>query len=521
MHYYISSSSCLAVTDAIFLRPDEWDDYSFRTTFQATYVDSQGKRQDLGSVKIGVQDADTEEGIFYTREFLPSQFERLSEGFFSLWQSADAYQQLRRIVEESGCNVFRDLRDVAFDLELCKKYWREPIMHNSLTRSIGLGTIENQFHRITLGQAKLTKYSFAYEIGVKDSGTKLTFDVIPNSLPPTNVHVLIGGNGIGKTTLIRDMVEGILSNNQESIKGRFSYDYSDSIIHSAQFANVICVAFSPFDDFSSFEKYKKNDLSSSEKYERFSYIGTKKEYHLGDDEGKQKVDSLLDDIEKKFISSLKSCLGNLTKREDLADVIGILENDPMFFNYRIGELIIDNETSVNYKDMELFSGIFSSMSSGHKVVLSIIVRCIDKMVEKTVLFLDEPENHLHPPLVSSLIRALSMVLMKRNGVALISTHSPIVLQETPKSCVWILTRSGDVWNASRPRFETFGENIGSLTNDVFRYEIKNSGFHALLKNSVKECDSFDDVLDVYGNQLGDEARGLVRVLFSQKERGEL
>lgn len=74
---------------------------------------------------------------------------------------------------------------------------------------------------------------------------------------------------------------------------------------------------------------------------------------------------------------------------------------------------------------------------------------------------------------------------------------------------------------SRPRFETFGENIGSLTNDVFRYEINNSGFHALLRNSVAKCDSYDEVLDMYDNQLGDEARGLVRALFSQKARGEL
>ena len=100
-------------------------------------------------------------------------------------------------------------------------------------------------------------------------------------------------------------------------------------------------------------------------------------------------------------------------------------------------------------------------------------------------------------------------------------HSPIVLQETPKSCVWLLSRSGDVWNASRPRFETFGENIGSLTNDVFKYEINKSGFHALIKENVLECDTYEEVLDIYDNQLGDEARGLVRVLLAQKECGEL
>lgn len=87
--------------------------------------------------------------------------------------------------------------------------------------------------------------------------------------------------------------------------------------------------------------------------------------------------------------------------------------------------------------------------------------------------------------------------------------------------MWLLSRSGDVWNASRPRFETFGENIGSLTNDIFKYEINKSGFHALIKESVLECDTYEEVLEIYDNQLGDEARGLVRVLLAQKERGEL
>lgn len=513
MNYYISESVDLSKTNSIFLRPDNWDDYRFRTTFLATYVDIQREPHNLGSIKIGVCGATNEE-TFRTRNVLESHFERLPANTFSLWQSADTYQKVREIVVKSSCNIFADLNDISYNLDLLEKYWHENIMQNSLTRSINRSTIEDQFHRITLGHAKLTKYNFAYEIKNEYSEITLKFDVNPNSCPPTNIHVLIGGNGIGKTTLIREMIDGILNNDCESSKGRFIYDFSESTFHSAQFANVICVGFSPFDDFSSLEKYDKK---------LFSYIGTKKEYPSSETNNEDNVTNLLDDIENQFIDSMKSCLSNLTKREDLSDVISILEADPMFYNYRISELIVPNDTNVDYNNegMTPFRNIFSNMSSGHKVVLSTIVRCIDKMVEKTILFLDEPENHLHPPLLSSLIRSISTVLMKRNGVAIISTHSPIVLQETPKSCVWLLSRSGDVWNASRPRFETFGENIGSLTNDVFKYEINKSGFHALIKESVLVCDTYEEVLDIYDNQLGDEARGLVRVLLAQKERGEL
>lgn len=56
--------------------------------------------------------------------------------------------------------------------------------------------------------------------------------------------------------------------------------------------------------------------------------------------------------------------------------------------------------------------------------------------------LDEPESHLHPPLLSAFIRSLSELLILRNGVAIIATHSPVILQEVPKRCAWILNRSG-------------------------------------------------------------------------------
>ena len=156
------------------------------------------------------------------------------------------------------------------------------------------------------------------------------------------------------------------------------------------------------------------------------------------------------------------------------------------------------------------------MSAGHKEVLSIVTRCIDQLAEKTILFLDKPENHLHPPLLSSMIRGISKMLIKRNSVAIISTHSPIVLQEIPKSCVWILNREEDYLQGNRPQVETFGTNVGVLTNEVFGYEVKKSGFNALLRKVVAENNTYDEVLERFNGELGDEARSIVRALLAQK-----
>ena len=139
--------------------------------------------------------------------------------------------------------------------------------------------------------------------------------------------------------------------------------------------------------------------------------------------------------------------------------------------------------------------------------------------EKTLVLLDEPESHLHPPLLSSFMRALSDLLIKKNAVAIIATHSPVVLQEVPKSCVWRLSRFGLEAKAERFDIETFGETIGTLTKEIFGLEVNKSGFYAMLDNSVKKEDgvSYDDIMKDYGDQLGSEARLLVRALLNNRK----
>ncbi|MEN2590199.1 AAA family ATPase, partial [Acinetobacter baumannii] len=47
------------------------------------------------------------------------------------------------------------------------------------------------------------------------------------------------------------------------------------------------------------------------------------------------------------------------------------------------------------------------MSSGHAIVLFTITRLVDVVGEKSLVLFDEPEVHLHPPLLSAFLRTLS------------------------------------------------------------------------------------------------------------------
>lgn len=500
MRYIISSSYWSQEKNVILLVPNNWDDYSFKTTFDARYINNGGTNIDLGTVKIGKKGL--EEG--WVKEYLDNSFTQLSTEFFSLWQSAESYQKVKEVEEKYNLNIFEELNDLAYNLDLFEECEAESVLTVSLLRFVSKHMCVNQFHRISLGQSILTAYNFDYVVKQIDGDLEnmsLSFSVQPDSMPPTNIHAIIGSNGTGKTTLIKNMIKSICNRNKECGEFVYASSVDDEL---GYFESVMCVSFSPFDNYSEVESCKN-----------FKYIGVRKQYY---EEGYREI-NLLDDIRNKFLESYKNCMSNKTKRSDWIETIKMLgdEGDYLFSTYNLVELV-DSQTIFAHENTCEIERVFDSLSAGHKEVLSIITRCIDQLAEKTILFIDEPENHLHPPLLSTMVRGISKMLIKRNGVAIISTHSPIVLQEIPKSCVWILHRQEKYLFGNRPEIETFGTNIGVLTNEVFGYEVKNSGFNAMLKKCVNKCDTYEEVLKEFNYQLGNEARCIVRILLSQKEK---
>jgi hypothetical protein len=141
---------------------------------------------------------------------------------------------------------------------------------------------------------------------------------------------------------------------------------------------------------------------------------------------------------------------------------------------------------------------------------------IVRLDKRTPVVLDEPEGHLHPPLFSAFVRAIADLLVTRNGVTLISTHSPVVLQEVPSSCVWMLRRTHTWSMVERPSLETFGESAGVLTREVFGLEVTNSGFHQLVSAVAQQPGITYEAVEAHFNQqLGAEARALARSLVTQ------
>lgn len=338
---------------------------------------------------------------------------------------------------------------------------------------------------------------------------QLSFNVIPNSHPPSNLQILIGRNGSGKTTIITKLINTLLKEDTSSEFGEFS---GDILIADKIFPVVVNVSFSAFDG----GNKKVYDIII-ENVIKYFYIGLKKK---NPDSEENLIFKNPGELTNEFIISLIACKKNLLVNR-WKTAIYSLESDSNFKDEDIISLIQDDDSIEDPVERQTAfiskaNSVFTKLSSGHKIVLLTITRLVELVEEKTLVLIDEPETHLHPPLLSAFIRSLSDLLINRNGVALIATHSPVVLQEVPSFCVWKLIRNGSLVEAKRLRIETFGESVGTLTYEVFRLEVTNSGFHKRLIETVATSNSYEEVLGKFHNQLGLEGKAILRSLMYDK-----
>jgi predicted ATPase len=473
--------------------------------FQVLLFDEDGNSLDLGSVKIGFQNQTTKTA---THSTLTAPFEKLSNKYFSVGQDVSYYRKLRHNVNEKTRNEFlKGLRDIVIDPENLFAASGQDVLKTSLLRSVSISMIDGQFKRVLDGGALLTNFNFGFfrPQTKKVAGIDLQFKVLAHSTPSTNIHAIIGRNGVGKTTLLNEMIAAIVGDYETDSQFYTKGLFERKRIGKQYFSSLISVSFSAFDPFK-----PPHEQPDPEKGTRYYYIGLK---DLADDTGT--LLKSLDSMRDECIESLLECFSDKEKTKRWKSAILTLESDDNFAQMNLSELAGFSKDDLKTKGRHLIG----RMSSGHAVVLLTLSRLVAKVEEQTLILLDEPESHLHPPLLSAFTRALSELLRDRNGVAIVATHSPVVLQEIPRSCALFITRSRLSMHVEPPRIETFGENVGVLTREVFGLEVSKSGFHSLMKAAVNEGKTYEQILSDYDQQIGLEARGILRAMIAERDDG--
>ena len=320
--------------------------------------------------------------------------------------------------------------------------------------------------------------------------------------------------------MLNGMIEAITDRQGANAKFVDTDKLREPEIPEDYFSSLVSVSFSAFDPFT--PPMEQPDPAKGTCY---FYIGLK-------DQQNGQLHRTISDLRNDCVKALISCFYESKKTARWLNAISKLGSDENFASMRLEQLetvyreLRNSSVHDEQSDSEKFRGKYrekvdlflSRMSSGHAIVLLTITRLVATVEEKTLVLLDEPESHLHPPLLSAFVRSLADLLHDRNGVAIIATHSPVVLQEIPCSCVWKIYRQRENVTASRPTIETFAENVGVLTSEVFSLEVERSGFHDLLAKSVDTGKTYEEIVADYDKQLGFEGRAILKALVANRDR---
>jgi predicted ATPase len=518
MHTTRGDRSSIGNKNATYLSWNSWDDFGFKTTFNLIVFDHSGQAHDLGSVRIMRRGQDS--GVTP----MPTEpFPELGDDYCSLGSGRAYYEGVRSLPGGTREDLLLGLRDCVFEPDRFTRFEAEPAMQTSLLRSATKSDAQVTFQRILNGDAALSVFHFSYNLfeagtssapptpGEIDSAQpplKLEFRVQPRSKPSSNVHVLIGRNGVGKTRLLAGMADALSGREGApfGLKGRF--DFQGNLLGQSDFLNLVVVSFSVFDHFNPISEGQ----ARTDKSVPYYYVGVKKYVgaDLGDG-GAQIGVKGPDDLSDDFCRSFSAICDDDDRVRRWVRAVQMLEGDSGIRDLGVGALI-DDHASTKARIL----GQVATMSSGHKLILLTLTRLIEDVSDRSLVLLDEPETHLHPPLLGSFMRAFSELLVSRNGVAIVATHSPVVLQEVPSDCVWLLRKVGKNLTADRPDLETFAENVSVLTRKVFGLELEQSGFYRLLNDEAQGAD-YDDVMFAFKERIGTEGRALLRALTWKDE----
>lgn len=437
-----------------------WDDYGVKTTYSVHYYDINGvKKADFGEVKIiSLNDSDYDENGFLT---LSGEFDKLPDEFGLLGQSDEFYVRFLKSFNSNSKDILSSINDLSIYYGLRDKFESSSHFKSSLIRFSDAERALKSGQYIINEQPYTGSFSFGFQNGDDGVRTKCNFDFDSNIPTRTRVNVIIGENGTGKTTYLADLA---LSMSGRENRGEFSPS-------RPPFSKIIAVSFSSFDTF---------EIPKEKKSFSYKYCG------LRDKDGFMSRSRMLEtykvSCDKILRKNIVHCWLEALSYYFDRDRLNFIEND--FFANKIYSNVITD----------------SFLSSGESIILYSFTQIIAEANRDSLILFDEPELHLHPQAISKLIPAINGLLYYLNSYAIIATHSPIILQQIPARYTRVFDKSSGRVQSRTLEIETLGENLDSITSNVFGTIQDEPEYKRILK-TLYSRHGIDGTNKIFGNRL--------------------
>ncbi len=325
---------------------------------------------------------------------------------------------------------------------------------------------------------------------------------------PSRMLVCIGNNGAGKSTILYRLARILFA----TPSARQSYADKLGRIDPPDvgFRRLFLISYSAFDNFVlpgvGKDDYKLILEGLQNRNGRLVYCGIRDvetEYRILKLKGKTKnqdeqSEEMFDDEDVELLRNnnpLDNDHGNIHKlktveglaKEFVDAYLGIakIENQRSLWNKLMSECQLANSSLEDMTmhhpaylyDSDVLKNKFKSLSTGIKYLLHSLSNILDRVEQNSIIIFDEPENHVQPPLLCKFLYCLRIISQRYKSLVLVATHSPVILQETLAKNVIVVNRNGSNWNFRRPSIETYGENIGIITDEVFNLNTSVTNYH--------------------------------------------
>jgi energy-coupling factor transporter ATP-binding protein EcfA2 len=534
------------------LRRDNWNDFSFQTQYQL-YVTEGTDTTLVGDVKILKRGQSAADG----HQLSDGVFEKLDENFCSIGQSLDYYERLASLDHDLRDLALSSLRDIVRFPDIADDFRQEPGWRTSLFRYI---SEDDDF--ITLARTLLTKnydtlptlkLNFSFQAPGWATPLVFRFDAPemddnqssrhrkpgnPREELPARIAVVIGRNGSGKSTLLARLARVVYASRRDR-EAPAMKSLGQLKPEGLGFPRIVTISYSAFDSFQvpgvSREERTQIAKDINEGTGRYIFCGlrdiaqelteelritvpsdninqiTSSSTDAQPEDRKDRtllkpIQQLADEFKRTLLK-----ISNGNRNELLSEALAPLLSDPSFSD--------SSEQTVSFLLGSNPRESFLGWSTGHKIVLHAIASIVAYTEPRSIILLDEPETHLHPPLLAAFMHATRIVLERQDAFSVVATHSPVVLQETMARHVHVVRREGNLTTFTPPAIQTFGENIGTITSEVFGLTSEVTDYHAVLENLAKSHTSLEQIETLFDNELSMQARAYVMSLLATKTGG--
>lgn len=440
------------------LKPSYWDDYGSKTLFEVYYIDKGGSGTSIGAIKIMKQ------GVSTTSEVIPSIFTQLEESYCSLGTDEKFYLNLKKIFPENFKSILYGLRDAAFFPKILEKFKDDVTFTSSLTRDDDAKRIIKRI-RVSLSNISEWEYfSFKYNFKPPFSDEQVQIDFGFKTLYDNNyterIYALIGENGTGKTQLLSSLANELSKNRQNVFFPR-----------KPLFDKIMTVSYSYFDRF---------EIPKPNAEFNYAYCG------LRDIEGKMMTH---EEMLTRFNIS-KELIIRSGKMKIWYDVLKIL----------LGSEFVDSIMSLDHHQYkgEFHQSEFlirqKSLSSGHSILLFILTELVKNITHNSIIFYDEPETHLHPNIITDLMRIIIQLVDEYDSFCIIATHSPVIIRELYARNVYVIKRDEDSFSIDNINIETFGETVTKITEEVFQNQTIKKNYNDVIERYIQAGQSYNQIM---------------------------